>query len=234
MSWTDDRVATLTKMWKDGRSAAEIAKELGGVTRNAVIGKAHRLGLSGRASPIKKKKETAKKTATKTAAKKTTKTTKKKAAAKAEEKPEASAKQQKMVTDAIKAAAAEEPSKAKEGGITLLELTERVCKWPIGDPQESDFHFCGMPSMNSLPYCEEHAAMAYQTPRKAGAAAKTKGSLKIVGDEKKAKDGKDTKAEDEIDEEDLEVDIDDLADIDNKEVDDDDTDGDDADIKNAS
>lgn len=231
MSWTDDRVATLTKMWKDGRSAAEIAKELGGVTRNAVIGKAHRLGLSGRASPIKKKKETAKKTTTKAAAKKTTKTTKKKAAAKTEEKVEASAKQQKMVTDAIKAAAAEAPSKAKEGGITLLELTERVCKWPIGDPQESDFHFCGMPSLNSLPYCEEHAAMAYQTPRKAGAAAaKTKGSLKIVGDDKKGQDGEDA----DIDEEDLEVDIEDLADIDNQDVDDDDTDGDDTDIKNAS
>ena len=70
MSWTDERIATLKKMWKDGHSAADIAKKLGeGVTRNAVIGKAHRMGLSGRPSPIKKK-ATAKKTVKKVAAKK--------------------------------------------------------------------------------------------------------------------------------------------------------------------
>lgn len=221
MSWTDDRVATLTKMWKDGRSAAEIAKELGGVTRNAVIGKAHRLGLSGRASPIKKKKEAAKKTAKTTTTKKT-KAAPKKAAAKKKAEP-ASDKQQKLVMDAIKEAVAEAPSNAPTGGIGLLQLTERVCKWPIGDPQESDFHFCGMPSMASLPYCEDHAAMAYQTPRKAGG-SKTKGSLKIVGDKSGKKDT--PKGEDE-DDEDL-----DIEDLDNIDVSDDDDD-DDTDIKNA-
>ncbi|WP_404326886.1 GcrA family cell cycle regulator [Aerophototrophica crusticola] len=90
-------------------SASEIADALGNVTRNAVIGKAHRLGLSGRPSPIKKK-----------------------------------------------------PSK----GATILSLTERMCKWPVGDPKSPDFHFCGKAAVQGLPYCAEHAALAYQPAKK--------------------------------------------------------------------
>jgi len=211
MSWTDERVATLTKMWKDGRSAAEIAKELGGVTRNAVIGKANRLGLSGRTttSTAKKKKAEPKKTG------KAATTKQKKAAPKKKQdkkKPKASAAQQKIITEAIKQAAAEADQVLAEG-IGLLDLTEKLCKWPIGDPQENDFHFCGQGSLPNLPYCEEHAALAYQTPRKQGATGKTKGALKIVGDK------------DDDDDEDLDddIDVDDIDDIDDSDDDDDDT-----------
>lgn len=219
MSWTDERVETLTKMWKDGRSAAEIAKELGGVTRNAVIGKAHRLGLSGRSSPIKKtKKEDSKKTAKTAAPPKKTAAPKKTAEKKKSggEKKTATAAQQKIIAEAIKEAAAE-ADRALSGGVALLDLTEKLCRWPIGDPQESDFHFCGLASMPNLPYCEEHAALAYQTPRKQQG-SKTRGALKLVGD---AGD----------DDEDLDVDVDDVdVDvIDDVDDDDDDTDA----LKNA-
>jgi len=109
MSWTDERVETLKALWGQGMSASEIAGVLGNVSRNAVIGKAHRLGLSGRPSPIKKK-----------------------------------------------------PSR----GATILALTERMCKWPLGDPKHHDFHFCGKNAQPGLPYCPEHAAIAYQSTSK--------------------------------------------------------------------
>ncbi len=109
MSWTDERIEHLKTLWGQGKSASDIAEELGDVSRNAVIGKAHRLGLSGRPSPIKKK-------ATR--------------------------------------------------GATILALTERMCKWPVGDPKHQDFHFCGRPAQLSMPYCAEHAAIAYQPASK--------------------------------------------------------------------
>jgi GcrA cell cycle regulator len=109
MSWTDERVEKLRELWGRGMSASEIADVLGNVTRNAVIGKAHRLGLSGRPSPIKKK---------------------------------------------------------ETKGATILSLTERMCKWPVGDPKSPDFHFCGKPSLPGLPYCGEHAAIAYQPAKR--------------------------------------------------------------------
>lgn len=119
MSWTDERVEQLRELWGAGKSASEIADILGNVSRNAVIGKAHRLGLSGRPSPIKAK-------------------------------PGGKAK-----------APAKEPQ-----GATILSLTERMCRWPIGDPKEPDFRFCGKPSSPGVPYCAEHAAVAYQNPNK--------------------------------------------------------------------
>lgn len=179
MSWTDDRIATLKKMWKDGKSAAEIAKALGkGVTRNAVIGKAHRMGLSGRPSPIKKsgakktKKETTtttKKSATKaksTASSTTTAAKTKKTAAKA---PVAAPKRSKTAP-AVDADGLL-PHQIKEdlppgGGVSLLELTEKMCKWPIGDPKEPDFVFCGQPSPPGMTYCPAHSAAAYQSSRR--------------------------------------------------------------------
>lgn len=109
MSWTDERIDRLRQLWGQGMSASEIAELLGNVTRNAVIGKAHRLGLSGRPSPIKKK-----------------------------------------------------PTR----GATILSLNERMCKWPVGDPKHADFHFCGCPSLPGMPYCREHAQMAYQPAKK--------------------------------------------------------------------
>lgn len=161
MSWTDERIALLKKMWKEGKSAAEIAKMLAkGVTRNAVIGKAHRMGLSGRPSPIKKpaaspKKE--KEAAPKKEAVKETRSSKSAA-------PAPSAKM-----NPIMAKEAEELKKIEKevlplnGGIPLIDLTERMCKWPIGDPKEDDFTFCGRGIRVGTPYCPDHAAMAYQT-----------------------------------------------------------------------
>lgn len=158
MSWTDERIALLKKMWKEGKSAAEIAKTLGkGVTRNAVIGKAHRMGLSGRPSPIKKPAPASKKEAAAAPARKESKDVKKAA-------PPAGGK-----ANPALAKEAEELKKIEKeivplgGGVSLLELTERMCKWPIGDPREADFTFCGRGIRVGTPYCPDHASMAYQS-----------------------------------------------------------------------
>lgn len=120
-TWTDDRVELLKTLWGAGKTAAEIAKELGeGLTRNAVIGKAHRLGLSGRVTPVQKKID----------------------------KPLPPESKEIL---------------AKNGGISLLELTEKTCRYPYGDPKKEGFHFCGGKSLAGLPYCAQHAEIAYQT-----------------------------------------------------------------------
>jgi GcrA cell cycle regulator len=120
-TWTDDRVELLKSLWGAGKTAAEIAKELGeGLTRNAVIGKAHRLGLSGRITPVAKKID----------------------------------KPLPPETTNIS---------AKDGGTSLLELTEQTCRYPYGDPKKEGFHFCGCQSLPGIPYCTEHAEIAYQT-----------------------------------------------------------------------
>jgi GcrA cell cycle regulator len=166
MSWTDERIALLKKMWKEGKSAADIAKTLGkGVTRNAVIGKAHRMGLSGRPSPIKKPAPAKKEAA---AAPKT-------AAAKPAKKPAAPPARPVQLAPAREADEFKkvEPNKAGaekiitdlgplDGGVALIDLTERMCKWPFGDPREDGFTFCGRPRRPGAPYCQDHAAMAYQ------------------------------------------------------------------------
>lgn len=163
MSWTDERINTLKKMWKEGKSAAEIAKTLGkGVTRNAVIGKAHRMGLSGRPSPIKKPAP-----AKKEAVKKEKPVIKSAAPAPAPAKKGAAAAP--AAKNPLLAKEAEELKKIDKetvqigGGVALIDLTERMCKWPIGDPKEADFSFCGRGIRQGTPYCPEHAAMAYQT-----------------------------------------------------------------------
>ncbi|PRY25492.1 GcrA cell cycle regulator [Aliiruegeria haliotis] len=188
MSWTEERVEILKKMWGEGQSASQIAKELGGVTRNAVIGKVHRLGLSNRttgAAAAEKPKAEA-----------------------APEKPKAEAKP-KPVKDAPKPeakpepVAAAEPEPASEAPVvparrqiipagqplppqpsaneispealasvrevekkarklSLMDLTERTCKWPIGDPATEEFWFCGLPVQAGKPYCEAHVGVAFQ------------------------------------------------------------------------
>lgn len=177
MAWTDERVATLSKMWGEGQSASQIAKELGGVTRNAVIGKVHRLGLSNRATTTTKPK------ATKPAAKPRVK-------AKAKETP-VKVSTSKSITEIPQARdiprkrpiitagkplppqpsasevsaealanVAEIEKKAKK--LNLMQLTERTCKWPIGDPATDDFWFCGHSVQAGKPYCETHVAVAFQ------------------------------------------------------------------------
>ena len=198
MSWTDERVETLKRMWAEGQSASQIAKELGGVTRNAVIGKVHRLGLSNRAGEGG-------------------------AVAEEAEAPVAAAPRAEPVAPAPRAEPAPrpEPVAAKPAPVerptpapaapaaptnvmplpirkaiipagqplppqpsaneispealasvrevekrarklTLMELTERTCKWPIGDPATDDFWFCGLPSVAGKPYCEAHVGVAFQ------------------------------------------------------------------------
>lgn len=136
MSWTDDRVAILKKLWGEGKTAAEIAKELGGVTRNAVIGKAHRLKLSNRVSPIQQNSK---------------KTTNKSSSA-GKPPPRTRAPRVKKPVEPVDII-----------GVQMKDLKEKMCRWPIGDPKSEEFEFCGSESVPSLPYCEGHAKMAYQT-----------------------------------------------------------------------
>ncbi|GAA5060641.1 hypothetical protein GCM10023208_29270 [Erythrobacter westpacificensis] len=213
MSWTEERIATLTKMWEGGATASEIATELGGVSRNAVIGKAHRLGLKARPSPVKanEKKKAAKKkeAAAKPAA---TKPKPKAPAPKKAKEPEAPKPAEPKSEEASPANASQPmPDKREDlpkivsygpGGFlrqgpgdqqapippapprrlvpakpdpsiadktSLLDLNDRVCRWPMGHPGEPDFHFCGEKVNPGFPYCVEHCGRAYQAQLPRGA-----------------------------------------------------------------
>lgn len=160
MSWSDERVEILKKLWVDGLSASQIAKQLGGVTRNAVIGKVHRLGLAGRAAPSRPIKRVLRPRPT-------------------------------LVTETpdieIKPIVGETKSKPntnenwtphnhkheiapRRDGVLIgvLDLAPNMCKWPIGDPTDAEFGFCGAKSHASWPYCEEHGMIAYQPNFKKG------------------------------------------------------------------
>jgi len=197
MSWTDERIERLKKMWANGATASQIADELGGVSRNAVIGKAHRLGLEQRPSPVKpgEEKEVKKSAAAAAAA------APKPAAPKPDAPKSAPTASAAPVTHAPHAPAT--PRSAPEmqyrsigpGGFirqgpgdqqppippapprrlvpakpspevadktSLLELNDRICKWPIGHPGEPDFHFCGEQANPGFPYCVAHCGVAYQ------------------------------------------------------------------------
>ena len=188
MSWTDERVELLKKMWGEGQSASQIAKELGGVTRNAVIGKVHRLGLSNRAAGGAKAAEPKEKPAAAAAAKPAPKpkpqpkteparpATPPPAAAASAPETKAAIPARKQIIPAGQplppqpsaneispealAKVNEIEKKAKK--LTLMELTERTCKWPVGDPATEDFWFCGLPVQQGKPYCEAHVGVAFQ------------------------------------------------------------------------
>ncbi|QBY01034.1 GcrA cell cycle regulator [Rhodophyticola sp. CCM32] len=182
MSWTDERVEILKKMWGEGQSASQIAKELGGVTRNAVIGKVHRLGLSNRATSGAAAKSAPAKEAAKPAAKAapaTPKAAPKTEPARAEtaparannvtplRKPIVPAGQPLPPQPSANEISPEALAKVNEvekhaKRINLMELTERTCKWPIGDPATDDFYFCGLPVQQGKPYCEAHVGVAFQ------------------------------------------------------------------------
>ena len=208
MSWTDERIEKLTKMWEGGATASQIAEELGGVSRNAVIGKAHRLGLKARPSPVKASDADS-------APKATAKSTKSEAAPKAAKpapepapRPAAAAP---AATPRPAAVAAPAPAQAQgdapvappqprivsvgPGGFlrqgpgdqqapippapprrlvpakpspeiadktSLLDLNDRICRWPMGHPGEADFHFCGEKVNPGFPYCVDHCGRAFQ------------------------------------------------------------------------
>ncbi len=185
MSWSDERVELLKKMWGEGQSASQIAKELGGVTRNAVIGKVHRLGLSNRNGGGGNSTASASTEAKAKPAPKVAKPAKPKAAPKPEAAPaaaEAPAPAPAVVTRIKPIIPAGQPlppqpstneidpkalakvteveKKAKR--LNLMELTSRTCKWPVGDPATDDFWFCGLPSQAGKPYCEAHVGVAFQ------------------------------------------------------------------------
>ena len=173
MSWTDERVELLKKMWTGGQSASQIAKELGGVTRNAVIGKVHRLGLSNR-------------TTTGTSSKTAKSNGKPKAPSKPASQPASSTDLNPINKPIIpmrkpiitagqplppqpsaneispEALASVREIEKKSKKITLMELTERTCKWPVGDPATVDFWFCGLSVQQGKPYCEAHVGVAFQ------------------------------------------------------------------------
>lgn len=225
MSWTDERVETLKRMWADGQSASQIARELGGVTRNAVIGKVHRLGLSNRVLGADAAGDAAAETvpdaAPDSAADPAADTTAEAgAAADAPAATDSAAAAAADAQTAIAAAGAQqdgaamaEPATATDEApdhddaqgatavvtrrplitagqplppqpsaneisaealatvrevekrarkLTLMELTERTCKWPVGDPATPDFWFCGLPAQTGKPYCEAHVGVAFQ------------------------------------------------------------------------
>jgi GcrA cell cycle regulator len=147
MSWTDARIETLRNGWEQGLTASQIAEQLGeGISRNAVIGKAHRLGLKARPSPVKGGEAMVAEVVAASVAAPV-------AASRAAAAPRPPA----PVIRKPRPIVATKPAKT-----SLLDLSEKVCKWPIGHPGESDFHFCGKPSNVGFPYCNDHCLLAYQ------------------------------------------------------------------------
>ncbi|RVQ64889.1 GcrA cell cycle regulator [Croceicoccus ponticola] len=206
MSWTDERIEKLTKMWESGSTASQIAEELGGVSRNAVIGKAHRLGLKARPSPVKEKPAKVADEAPKPKPK-----VDPKPKVEAAPRPAAPAPAPRAAAPAQPQQAAQQPlppsrhprivsvgpggflrqgpgdqqppippapprrlvpakpSTDIEGKTSLLDLNERICRWPMGHPGEPDFHFCGDKVNPGFPYCVEHCGRAYQAQLPRGA-----------------------------------------------------------------
>ena len=214
MSWTDERIEKLTKMWEGGATASQIADELGGVSRNAVIGKAHRLGLKARPSPVKaNEKDSAPAPAAPRAAKPGRIDPAPRPAApaprSADPAPRAAAPRPSPSAPAAPAAATPaepssqprivsvgpggflrqgpgdqqapippapprrlvpaKPSPEIAGKTSLLDLNDRICRWPMGHPGEPDFHFCGDKVNPGFPYCVEHCGRAYQAQLPRGA-----------------------------------------------------------------
>ena len=197
MSWTDERIDRLKKMWSDGATASQIADELGGVSRNAVIGKAHRLGLDARPSPVRAGEEKGKKAPVAPTS------------AKPAPRPEGGAERVAEPTadddEPERVPPTRSPQRPQPDGIqyrsigpggfvrqgpgdtqapippapprrlvpakpsaevadktSLLDLNDRICKWPLGHPGEPDFHFCGNAANPGFPYCVQHCGVAYQ------------------------------------------------------------------------
>ncbi len=143
MAWNDERVELLKKYWAEGLSASQIASKMGGVTRNAVIGKVHRLGLSGRATPAKPQRGCDLEFET-------------------EEAP-AAGFQRTEIEPLIVEPEFTAPAAIISGDLaTVATLKTNMCKWPIGDPAKDDFHFCGQSAPTGKPYCGYHSQLAFQ------------------------------------------------------------------------
>ena len=148
MGWTDERVELLKKLWADGLSASQIAAELGGITRNAVIGKVHRLGLSGRAkSPSSAAPRPRKARSSGHMLRVSRPTMRGNTALAFEYEPEPEPELVEIPIEQRK---------------TLLQLSDKTCRWPVGDPGAEDFGYCGAKPKTNVVYCPYHARIAYQ------------------------------------------------------------------------
>ena len=164
MAWTDERVELLKQFWSEGLSASQIASKMGGVTRNAVIGKVHRLGLSGRATPSQPKRGCAEENLEPAEAVETISATREAATPHLSE-PEFIAPV--SLTD--------------EDLTTVASLKRNMCKWPIGDPASDDFHFCGEPTTPGKSYCAYHAQMAFQPSHRREAPVRERPRIASLG-----------------------------------------------------
>ena len=193
MSWTDERIERLTKMWEGGATASQIAEELGGVSRNAVIGKAHRLGLKARPSPVKANELPEAPVRVPKPAEEPQRMALPPRPAPTPPRPAAPppaplagsapttpqprivsvgpggflrqgpGDQQAPIPPAPpRRLVPAKPSADIAGKTTLLDLNDRICRWPMGHPGEADFHFCGVKVNPGFPYCVEHCGRAYQ------------------------------------------------------------------------
>lgn len=167
MAWTEKMVEDLKVFWKQGLTTGEIGKRLG-VSKNSIVGKVHRLQLDARPSPIKKKDEIAEEKAPATPKAENKNCTKAKPAVKntapaAEEKAPAAPVKAKEPAKAF-APKPTAPAKSYNGNAKLTDLDNHTCRWPIGDPKDENFHFCGRKIRMGQTYCEEHAALAYVKP----------------------------------------------------------------------
>jgi len=187
MSWTDERIDRLKELWSNGMTASQIADELGGVSRNAVIGKAHRLGLQSRPSPVKPNDpvpvlaEPVQPAEPGPAAEPLAETPQAAAPQAAPAGPppppqpqirsigpggflrQGPGDQQSPIPPAPpRRLVPAKPSAEVADKTGLLDLNEKICKWPLGHPGEPDFHFCGRPANPGFPYCVEHCGIAYQ------------------------------------------------------------------------
>ena len=167
-TWSEARVEQLKKLWIEGLSASQIAAEMGGVTRNAVIGKVHRLGLSGRAKstassvarPSARKPITPNRTPTRDTSSRSSPSsgggTHGNAALKMDAQPQNEAQ------EAPKAAPLENVVVPMSERVTIMELRDSMCRWPMGDPTTAEFRYCGAKSDAGSPYCSYHCKIAYQ------------------------------------------------------------------------
>ena len=192
MSWTDERIDTLRTMWEAGQTASQIAEALGEVSRNAVIGKAHRLGLQARPSPVKANEPAAAPAAEPIVAAPPPpppapepQPEPVRAAPVVEDEPEAApVREPQPILRSVgpggfvrqspgehqphhspappRRLVPAKPSAEIAGKTSLLDLNDRICKWPLGHPGEPDFHFCGEKVNPGFPYCVAHCGHAYQ------------------------------------------------------------------------
>ncbi len=161
MGWTEERVAELKKLWAEGHSASQIAKRLGSVTRNAVIGKVHRLGLSGRATPSRPVKRPPR------LARPKPQQMPRQATSVPRQSTSLAVRPEPAHTHISEAEANIEPQRLPNGDmVTVLTVKDSMCKWPIGDPADNNFGFCGHASADGSPYCAEHARVAFQPAKK--------------------------------------------------------------------